>query len=138
MTAPQTERPARDGETCTCGAPAVTVYITERFGEVGYCGVPGAGHEQQQAPEHPDWCVHHDANPGHSHMSKPFANTVYVVIVQHPGDDPAIHLSTWTKAAPILSLTAAQARMVARVATKATQSALREAADELERIGGGA
>ncbi len=30
------------GELCTCGRPAVTVYVTERFGAVGYCGIPGA------------------------------------------------------------------------------------------------
>ncbi|WP_157430638.1 hypothetical protein [Actinomadura macra] len=34
------ERPARPGETCTCGHPAVLVYITTNFGEVPYCGVP--------------------------------------------------------------------------------------------------
>ncbi|MFD0685889.1 hypothetical protein [Actinomadura fibrosa] len=32
------ERPARPGETCTCGRMATTVFLTERFGEVGYCG----------------------------------------------------------------------------------------------------
>lgn len=29
----------RDGETCSCGRPAVIVYVTERFGRVGHCGV---------------------------------------------------------------------------------------------------
>lgn len=38
----ETERPARPGEKCSCGRPATVVYITERFGDVGYCGVPGA------------------------------------------------------------------------------------------------
>lgn len=29
---------ARDGETCTCGDPAVVVYETKDHGAVGYCG----------------------------------------------------------------------------------------------------
>lgn len=37
------ERPARPGEKCKCGRPAVVVYITEKFGEVGYCGIPDGG-----------------------------------------------------------------------------------------------
>lgn len=28
------------GEACTCGAPAVWVYVTPDFGRVSYCGVP--------------------------------------------------------------------------------------------------
>nr|MDT0658014.1 hypothetical protein [Micromonospora sp. DSM 115978] len=32
------DRPARAGETCTCGRRAVVVYRTERFGDVGHCG----------------------------------------------------------------------------------------------------
>jgi hypothetical protein len=45
MIAPQTpERPARDGETCSCGRPAVTVSQTEKFGDVPFCGVEGGGH----------------------------------------------------------------------------------------------
>lgn len=36
------ERPAEPGELCTCGRPARIVYITSRFGPVGYCGLPGA------------------------------------------------------------------------------------------------
>lgn len=35
------DRLARAGELCTCGRPAVVVYLTERFGGVGYCGQPG-------------------------------------------------------------------------------------------------
>lgn len=34
-----TERPAQPGETCDCGDPARTVYVTEKFGEVPSCGV---------------------------------------------------------------------------------------------------
>jgi hypothetical protein len=37
-----TERPAAEGELCTCGRDAVRVYVTGRFGEVGHCGIPGA------------------------------------------------------------------------------------------------
>ncbi len=36
-------RPAIDGERCSCGRPAVTVYVTEQFGDVGYCGIPDGG-----------------------------------------------------------------------------------------------
>jgi hypothetical protein len=51
MTAPQTpERPARDGETCSCGRPAVTVSQTEKVGDVPFCGVEGGGHSAPQTP----------------------------------------------------------------------------------------
>ena len=55
-TPPTTQRPARPGERCTCGRPAVIVYITERFGEVGYCGIPdgGAGAMPQYLDADPD------------------------------------------------------------------------------------
>ena len=43
LDAPATQRPARPGEKCKCGRPAVVVYMTERFGEVGYCGIPDGG-----------------------------------------------------------------------------------------------
>jgi hypothetical protein len=36
------ERPARPGEVCDCGRPAVVVFVTGRFGDVPYCGVPAA------------------------------------------------------------------------------------------------
>ncbi|CAN5898250.1 hypothetical protein BH23ACT2_BH23ACT2_26210 [soil metagenome] len=36
-------RPARPGEVCTCGDPAVVVYETARFGDVGHCGVEHRG-----------------------------------------------------------------------------------------------
>ena len=38
-----TQRAARPGELCTCGRPAVQVFITDHFGEVGYCGLPDGG-----------------------------------------------------------------------------------------------
>ncbi len=31
------------GERCTCGRPAVTVFLTEKFGRVGYCGIADGG-----------------------------------------------------------------------------------------------
>jgi hypothetical protein len=37
------ERRAAPGELCTCGRPARLVYITERWGEVGWCGVSDGG-----------------------------------------------------------------------------------------------
>jgi len=37
-----TQRPAEPGERCTCGRPAVIVYLTERR-DVGYCGRPDGG-----------------------------------------------------------------------------------------------
>lgn len=36
------ERPAVEGELCTCGRQAVTVIATEEFGDVGHCGIDGA------------------------------------------------------------------------------------------------
>lgn len=41
-----TQRPATDGEVCDCGQPARTVYVTERFGDVPYCGAAHAGEDQ--------------------------------------------------------------------------------------------
>jgi hypothetical protein len=38
-----TERPAKLGERCTCGRPAVVVLMTERFGEVGACLIDDRG-----------------------------------------------------------------------------------------------
>ncbi len=32
------ERPAQPGEVCTCGRPARLVFITETWGETGWCG----------------------------------------------------------------------------------------------------
>ena len=37
------ERDPRPGELCKCGRPAVTVYVTEKFGDVPYCGFPDGG-----------------------------------------------------------------------------------------------
>lgn len=33
------QRPAVEGEFCTCGRPAVRVYDTEKWGQVGDCDV---------------------------------------------------------------------------------------------------
>lgn len=32
-----TERQPRPGETCSCGRPAVVVFVTPRFGDVPAC-----------------------------------------------------------------------------------------------------
>lgn len=60
------DRRAVPGERCTCGRPAVVVFVTERFGEVGYCGTEGArpllpclfcgstaGHGEDRCPDYP-------------------------------------------------------------------------------------
>ncbi len=36
-------RPAQPGEACTCGRPAVVVFLTQRWGEIGWCGVSDGG-----------------------------------------------------------------------------------------------
>lgn len=45
-----TERPAEPGECCTCGRPAVVVYLTERFGAVGWCGRSDGGDRNGPCP----------------------------------------------------------------------------------------
>lgn len=48
-----TTRRAEPGELCTCGRPAVDVFITEDLDEVGYCGQEGS----RQFPVLPcPWC----------------------------------------------------------------------------------
>lgn len=37
-----TQHPAAEGDLCTCGRQAVTVYVTAEYGEVGHCGIEGA------------------------------------------------------------------------------------------------
>lgn len=46
MTTEPTQRPADEGETCTCGQPARTVFLTEQHGPVPYCGRAHAGEDQ--------------------------------------------------------------------------------------------
>jgi hypothetical protein len=41
-TALDDQRPAQPGEACTCGRPAVTVYLGGDHGETGWCGQPVA------------------------------------------------------------------------------------------------
>ena len=36
-------RPAQPGEVCTCGRLAVVVFLTERWGATGWCGVSDGG-----------------------------------------------------------------------------------------------
>lgn len=44
------ERRAEEGERCTCGRQAVTVFSTERFGEVGWCGASDGGDRAGPCP----------------------------------------------------------------------------------------
>lgn len=37
------ERAAEEGEVCTCGRAARVVFVTERWGEVGWCGRADGG-----------------------------------------------------------------------------------------------
>jgi hypothetical protein len=37
------ERPACEGDRCTCGRPARVVFVSEKWGEVGWCGVSDGG-----------------------------------------------------------------------------------------------
>lgn len=47
-------RPARDGEVCCCGEPAVVVVLTDDFGPVPYCGNSDDDHSPSDCPA---WCV---------------------------------------------------------------------------------
>ena len=38
-----TQRPAQPGELCTCGRPAVIVFLTGRWGPTGWCGISDGG-----------------------------------------------------------------------------------------------
>jgi hypothetical protein len=40
---PAGQRDPLPGERCCCGRPAITVYETDQFGDVGYCGIPDGG-----------------------------------------------------------------------------------------------
>jgi len=42
------ERSAEPGETCTCGRPAVIVYLTEKHGPVPWCGLDGVPDDEPQ------------------------------------------------------------------------------------------
>ena len=44
------QRPAQPGEVCTCGRPAVTVFVTDGHGPVGYCGIPDGGETSGPCP----------------------------------------------------------------------------------------
>lgn len=45
-----TQRQARAGEWCTCGRPAVSVFIESRFDDTGYCGRPDGGDRSGPCP----------------------------------------------------------------------------------------
>jgi hypothetical protein len=55
------ERVAEAGERCTCGRQAVTVYLNEQFGPVGWCGRSDGGERTGPCPfcgqsRHEDGC----------------------------------------------------------------------------------
>ena len=52
MTATGEIRRAEPGEMCTCGQPAVKVYLTGRYGPVGHCGKPDSDARVVPCP----WC----------------------------------------------------------------------------------
>jgi hypothetical protein len=44
------ERPAALGERCTCGRPAIVVYLGSTFGPTGYCGIADGGDRSGPCP----------------------------------------------------------------------------------------
>jgi len=44
------ERSAEPGERCTCGRPAIVVYLGSAFGPTGYCGVADGGDRSGPCP----------------------------------------------------------------------------------------
>jgi len=44
------QRPAEAGEVCTCGRPAVTVFVGGQYGDTGYCGLPDGGNRSGSCP----------------------------------------------------------------------------------------
>jgi hypothetical protein len=50
LEASPSERPAQPGERCTCGRQAVVVYLTSRFGPIGYCGIADGGDQAGPRP----------------------------------------------------------------------------------------
>jgi hypothetical protein len=67
-------RPAAPGERCTCGRQAVIVFVTDAWGEVGWCGLSDGG---RRGP-----CVFCGAAAGHPEERCP----AYRI---RPPDDPA-------------------------------------------------
>lgn len=39
VTMPSHWRKPNDGETCSCGRPAIIVFVTDKYGEVPSCGI---------------------------------------------------------------------------------------------------
>ncbi len=50
LEAAPSDRPAQPGERCTCGRQAVVVYLTSRFGPIGYCGIADGGDQRGPCP----------------------------------------------------------------------------------------
>jgi hypothetical protein len=50
LEAAPSERPAAAGERCTCGRPAIVVYLGSVFGPTGYCGIADGGDRAGPCP----------------------------------------------------------------------------------------
>lgn len=61
------ERRAEPGEVCTCGRPAVKVFIGGKFGDTGYCGLPDGGLPGPcpfcEGPRHEQRCPQYQLRP---------------------------------------------------------------------------
>ncbi len=54
-----TQRPALSGELCSCGRPAVVMFLTDDFGPVGWCGMSDGGARSASQ----DWSKAESASP---------------------------------------------------------------------------
>lgn len=66
------ERPAVAGELCTCGRPAVVVYLLDNGDELGYCGVADGGGDRVP-------CVFCGDGPHLSELGEPIKCPSYTV-----------------------------------------------------------
>jgi len=62
------QRPAEPGEVCTCGRPAVLVFLGGTYGDTGYCGLPDGGGDSGPCPfcggdRHEDRCPDYQLRP---------------------------------------------------------------------------
>jgi hypothetical protein len=59
--ASMSERPAQNGELCTCGRQAIVVFTSDVFGATGWCGISDGGDQTGPCPfcgglRHQDRC----------------------------------------------------------------------------------
>lgn len=65
---PTPTRPARDGEICFCGKPAIDVFLCADLGPVPFCGTAGDDHKPSDCPP---WCIQdHEFPFDRRHMSE--------------------------------------------------------------------